>query len=664
MQEQSLDSLSRPEVSSSSFAEVKKRERDAFAETNQRLDMIINREGSTIRSAEQAKRDSGWFGGLSRALTLSDPYKIEISNARQKIGTAQHARTFVEQAKKEKDPLRKVELLNQARRLAGLREVKPGSFNVSEQRPQSSGLNRVDIDNSHFELEQEAITVTRDVAITTVVTVGTLGGGAAGSLATRGSQVAAQSTARVVGQAAFMGGLEAGAESTARNIDDVQRGEVTVGQAVGRVTRDTAVGAAFGGSIGAGVQGVSRGVSRLRQGSEVLEEGADRLARGVDSRGDEVLDSVLDEGLTDVVEESVEQQARAANPLESVDEDDIMDRILNSPSIEAERNARMIVAEESEELLVGVGAAADSLEASADVVADMPPMRSASSEIGGRAPDVSAVDSNAGNLRNADGPPSSDAASGRNTSGLGSSADSSTSQSSGPGRTSNTSQSSSPTSETRPQATPAAAAASTPSNSASLSVQQAEDMFMDAAETVQRLARGETLPYAEQVALMKKARLLAENGIEDVLEALQKSPDFKELEMAELADLLINSNNIDKVLTREQQVALNEHLFPADGSNPFPEITGQITKRQQAKLQRTASGPKVEDPLVRQLAGKDVREVIRVIEADGWVKVGQAGSHRQYKHPTKPGKVTINGKESDVFGDSLLRSILKQAGLD
>jgi predicted RNA binding protein YcfA (HicA-like mRNA interferase family) len=58
-----------------------------------------------------------------------------------------------------------------------------------------------------------------------------------------------------------------------------------------------------------------------------------------------------------------------------------------------------------------------------------------------------------------------------------------------------------------------------------------------------------------------------------------------------------------------------------------------------------------------------VREAIRRIEADGWYLVTQRGSHRQYKHPKKPGRVTIAGKPSDDLPPGLWGSILKQAGL-
>ena len=56
------------------------------------------------------------------------------------------------------------------------------------------------------------------------------------------------------------------------------------------------------------------------------------------------------------------------------------------------------------------------------------------------------------------------------------------------------------------------------------------------------------------------------------------------------------------------------------------------------------------------------REVIKMLEDDGWVKVTQKGSHRQYKHPTKKGRVTVNGKDNEIQSQFLLNSIWKQAG--
>lgn len=57
-----------------------------------------------------------------------------------------------------------------------------------------------------------------------------------------------------------------------------------------------------------------------------------------------------------------------------------------------------------------------------------------------------------------------------------------------------------------------------------------------------------------------------------------------------------------------------------------------------------------------------VREVLDLLRKDGWYQVAQEGSHRQFKHPTKKGRVTINGKPSDVLVQALLNSIWKQAG--
>ncbi|MFT3940592.1 type II toxin-antitoxin system HicA family toxin [Rhodopseudomonas sp.] len=58
-----------------------------------------------------------------------------------------------------------------------------------------------------------------------------------------------------------------------------------------------------------------------------------------------------------------------------------------------------------------------------------------------------------------------------------------------------------------------------------------------------------------------------------------------------------------------------------------------------------------------------VRDVILLIEADGWIHIDTRGSHRQFKHPRKPGRVTIAGKPSDDLAPGTFASILKQAGL-
>jgi predicted RNA binding protein YcfA (HicA-like mRNA interferase family) len=58
-----------------------------------------------------------------------------------------------------------------------------------------------------------------------------------------------------------------------------------------------------------------------------------------------------------------------------------------------------------------------------------------------------------------------------------------------------------------------------------------------------------------------------------------------------------------------------------------------------------------------------VRDALRLIDDDGWKLVATRGSHRQFKHPTKPGRVTVAGKLSDDLSPGTWDSILKQSGL-
>ncbi|TFG90019.1 MAG: type II toxin-antitoxin system HicA family toxin [Syntrophobacterales bacterium] len=54
---------------------------------------------------------------------------------------------------------------------------------------------------------------------------------------------------------------------------------------------------------------------------------------------------------------------------------------------------------------------------------------------------------------------------------------------------------------------------------------------------------------------------------------------------------------------------------------------------------------------------------MKMLQADGWYLVATRGSHRQYKHSSKPGRVTIAGNTGDILAPGTLNSILKQAGL-
>lgn len=58
-----------------------------------------------------------------------------------------------------------------------------------------------------------------------------------------------------------------------------------------------------------------------------------------------------------------------------------------------------------------------------------------------------------------------------------------------------------------------------------------------------------------------------------------------------------------------------------------------------------------------------VREIIALIESDGWYLVAQRGSHRQFKHEIKTGRETVPGNMNDDLPPGTANSILKQAGL-
>ena len=58
-----------------------------------------------------------------------------------------------------------------------------------------------------------------------------------------------------------------------------------------------------------------------------------------------------------------------------------------------------------------------------------------------------------------------------------------------------------------------------------------------------------------------------------------------------------------------------------------------------------------------------IRMMLRLLAEDGWVLVATRGSHRQFEHPVKPGRVTVAGKDSDDLAQGTYNSILKQAKL-
>ena len=59
-----------------------------------------------------------------------------------------------------------------------------------------------------------------------------------------------------------------------------------------------------------------------------------------------------------------------------------------------------------------------------------------------------------------------------------------------------------------------------------------------------------------------------------------------------------------------------------------------------------------------------VRDLVRLLLDDGWYLARTRGSHHQFKHPTKPGRVTVPGSGGEDLSPGTLNSALKQAGLN
>ena len=61
--------------------------------------------------------------------------------------------------------------------------------------------------------------------------------------------------------------------------------------------------------------------------------------------------------------------------------------------------------------------------------------------------------------------------------------------------------------------------------------------------------------------------------------------------------------------------------------------------------------------------GVKIRIVIKALEQAGWLLVATRGSHRQFKHPLRPGRVTVAGRPSDDLAPGTLKSIARQSGV-
>lgn len=82
-----------------------------------------------------------------------------------------------------------------------------------------------------------------------------------------------------------------------------------------------------------------------------------------------------------------------------------------------------------------------------------------------------------------------------------------------------------------------------------------------------------------------------------------------------------------------------------------------------ARKGRTGSDSFPSRSSARYPAPMKISDVLRLLQDDGWYLVATRGSHRQFKHESKPGRVTVAGKPSDDLAPGTLNSIFKQAGL-
>ena len=98
----------------------------------------------------------------------------------------------------------------------------------------------------------------------------------------------------------------------------------------------------------------------------------------------------------------------------------------------------------------------------------------------------------------------------------------------------------------------------------------------------------------------------------------------------------------------------------ADQPSPHPQSVLNLDDVQPVQSRTASDRPTLRLSVV---SIAQVREAIKLIEADGWREVTTKGSHRQFKHPTKAGRVTIAGQPSDDLAPGTYNSILKQAAL-
>ncbi len=109
--------------------------------------------------------------------------------------------------------------------------------------------------------------------------------------------------------------------------------------------------------------------------------------------------------------------------------------------------------------------------------------------------------------------------------------------------------------------------------------------------------------------------------------------------------------------------------FRADGTLPKRSVARWCSSAMAVNMRHAAPSRSIASPEIDECVFMCIihtmksADLIRMLKADGWKLVHTVGSHHQFRHPTKPGRVTVHGKSSDNIAPGTLNSIMKQSGL-
>ena len=212
-----------------------------YDDESERVRMVINREQTFMDNAIEQKEASGWFGSVHRWITLSDPYAIEIRRSREKIAVMRDVAQ---------------EILTEAQQMlnADSPDLQGAVAKLDAVRRLTRRASRVDFDNEHFDLEQDSITVSRDVSIAAIISAGSIAGAAAGAVVGGTAAAGETATALTMQQTILQSGalaatLQVGSSLTT-SIDDVERGAITAEDAWLRSTGEVGTAFVVGGATG------------------------------------------------------------------------------------------------------------------------------------------------------------------------------------------------------------------------------------------------------------------------------------------------------------------------------------------------------------------------------------------------------------------------------